>query len=571
MNELQLNLARKWRSRNFDEIVGQDLSVRMLKNSLYLGHFFPVYLFSGQRGCGKTSTARVFATAINCEKLSDFQGAPKKYTIPCLTCRSCISMIAGKHPDFIEIDAASHTGVDNVRQIIDAASFMPLLGTKKIYLIDEAHMLSKAAFNAFLKILEEPPPTAIFILATTDPHKILQTVLSRCFQLFFNSIDTQCLHNHLAHICKKESIEFEDDALQIIINKAEGSCRDAINILEQARFSHPKITRDAVKEVLGHIDDKALLELLDVLLHKDMQELMTCIQKITKSSYSIESLWHDIVSVLRTGLYLKYGVSLGLFPLIENEIEACVKDIPASILCDFLHCIYEHERLFIKTTAQLPLLEMVLLRLFQLRLGSSEKKKPISEPIKSISNSKEKKSLHSSEQENNDIALKKVENNVENENWNTFLKAITTCDEPILISVFKKSEFKQYIPHQKVVISLPKDFQMFQDICEQHKKIWEPLLFKSFSKGVALDIQFDRETEKKKNSSSKAQQEIKKKNNITPPRKVNSSSRPMYSRRFKAQPRGKKVDISDTTVWKKANALLKIFPGTIIEIEENDV
>ena len=157
----QLNLARKWRSRDFDHIIGQDLSVRILKNSLYLDHFFPVYLFAGQRGCGKTTTARVFASAINCEQFEQFRKQPKKHIVPCLACASCIAMLEGKHPDFIEMDAASHTGVDNIRSIIDASSLLPLMGRKKIYLIDEAHMLSKAAFNAFLKILEEPPASVL--------------------------------------------------------------------------------------------------------------------------------------------------------------------------------------------------------------------------------------------------------------------------------------------------------------------------------------------------------------------------------------------------------------------------
>ena len=185
MNEIQLNLTRKWRAQYFDQIIGQDLSVKMLKNSLYRGHFFLFICFAGQRGTGKTSMARVFAAAINCQVLPLFQKDPKSNIMPCMQCASCLAMHAGKHPDFIEIDAASHTGVDNVRQIIDSAAFLPLMGQKKIYLIDEAHMLSKAAFNAFLKILEEPPMSALFILATTDPQKIIDTVRSRCFQVCF--------------------------------------------------------------------------------------------------------------------------------------------------------------------------------------------------------------------------------------------------------------------------------------------------------------------------------------------------------------------------------------------------
>ena len=135
MSSVSLNLSRKWRSQDFDQIVGQDLAVRILKNSLYLGHYFPVYLFAGQRGCGKTSTARIFAAAVNCRALTVFQKDPKKSSIPCLVCDSCVAMRDGNHPDFIEIDAASHTGVDNVRNIIDSSSFLPLLSHKKIYLM----------------------------------------------------------------------------------------------------------------------------------------------------------------------------------------------------------------------------------------------------------------------------------------------------------------------------------------------------------------------------------------------------------------------------------------------------
>ena len=184
MNEGQLNLTRKWRAQKFDQIVGQDIAIKMIKNSLYRGQLFPVYLMWGQHGTGKTSLARVFAAAINCDSLTSFQQDPKTATVPCLTCPSCIAMYSGKHPDFIEIDAASNTGVDNVRQIIEAASLLPLMGRKKIYLIDEAHMLSKAAFNAFLKILEEPPASVLFILQ----RPILKKLLKRSVLVVFSLI-----------------------------------------------------------------------------------------------------------------------------------------------------------------------------------------------------------------------------------------------------------------------------------------------------------------------------------------------------------------------------------------------
>ncbi|MFH1644148.1 MAG: DNA polymerase III subunit gamma/tau [bacterium] len=200
-NNSNLNLARKWRPKTFNEIVGQNIPIKTLLNGLYLKKFFPVYLFAGQRGCGKTSSARIFAAAINCQNLKKFQEDPKE-KIPCLECESCQPMLKNNHPDFIEIDAASHTGVDNVRQILENSSYMPLAGNKKIYLIDEAHMLSKAAFNAFLKVLEEPPSTVLFILATTEIHKIPETVLSRCFQVIFRPINSDDLKKHLINLSK---------------------------------------------------------------------------------------------------------------------------------------------------------------------------------------------------------------------------------------------------------------------------------------------------------------------------------------------------------------------------------
>lgn len=262
MNKIQLNLARKWRAQGFDQIIGQDLSVKMLKNSLYRGYLFPVYLFWGQRGTGKTSMARVFAAAINCQGLPQFQKEPKNYTVPCMNCPSCLAMKEGKHPDFIEIDAASHTGVDNVRQIIDSAALMPISGQKKIYLIDEAHMLSKAAFNALLKILEEPPVSALFILATTDPQKIIETVRSRCFQICFKQVASPVLVQHLNTICAQESLYADPQALSLIAQESEGSVRDAINMLEQVRFAQGRITCDTVLKVLGILMMGVLLRFL---------------------------------------------------------------------------------------------------------------------------------------------------------------------------------------------------------------------------------------------------------------------------------------------------------------------
>jgi DNA polymerase-3 subunit gamma/tau len=310
-----LNLARKWRSAQFQEIVGQELVVRILQNSLFKNQFFPVYLLSGQRGCGKTSTARVFAAALNCLKLAEFQKNAQT-PIPCLQCQSCTAMISHQHPDFIEIDAASYTGVDNIRNIIDTSSFLPLLGQRKIYLIDEVHMLSKAAFNAFLKILEEPPKFVVFILATTEASKLPDTVRSRCFQLFFNPIQSNIVVQHLQNVCQKESIRYEVDGLEMIAQVTQGSLRDAINLLEQARFAAAIVNKTNVLAVLGYPEDELLCTMLEHILSKNTFELMNFFaswsNRIIAIDYvikrSIEMLY-DLLSI-KFGSHLKHALSL---------------------------------------------------------------------------------------------------------------------------------------------------------------------------------------------------------------------------------------------------------------------
>jgi DNA polymerase-3 subunit gamma/tau len=358
-----LNLARKWRSRSFDQVVGQLLPVRMLKNSLYLGNLFPAYLFSGQRGCGKTTMARVFAAALNCEKLPYFQKNPKNNPMPCLACNSCAAMLDGHHPDFIEIDAASHTGVDNIRTIIDAASLMPLMGRKKIYLIDEAHMLSKAAFNAFLKILEEPPASVLFILATTDAQKIIETVKSRCFQLFFTPVDAQPLLDHLVAICEKENIHYDREGLKLIVDSTEGSVRDAINLLEQVRFSSNSVSKPAVSLALGQLDDEHLLALFHTLIFKEPADVLRYVEKNKLSLYSAESIWHTLSTMVRATIWIKNGVQSPYFTHYTAQLSEIASGCSVERLNSILDLFYCNEAVFKKTTMQHMLLEMIFLKI----------------------------------------------------------------------------------------------------------------------------------------------------------------------------------------------------------------
>ncbi len=368
MNHDHLNLARKWRSQRFEELVGQELAVKIIKNSLYRNFLFPVYLLSGTRGCGKTSMARIFAAALNCSQLSNFQKDPQKITVPCLSCDSCQAMKRGKHPDFIEIDAASHTGVDNVRSIIDASSFVPALGTKKIYLIDEAHMLSKAAFNALLKVLEEPPPSALFILATTDYHKILPTVKSRCFQIFFQPISHDILVSHLENICFKEELSFTKQALDLIVSHAQGSARDALNILERVRLFSAAITEKSVCAALNVVDNHNIYKLFSAVLSGSAADIIESYKAIPTDMYVLQEVWKKGLELLRMLLWAHNDIILSDY-IADYEVYT-VDDIKKlksfctlEQVIEMIELCYSYELIFSKTAAPSVLFETMLMAL----------------------------------------------------------------------------------------------------------------------------------------------------------------------------------------------------------------
>lgn len=584
MSSVALNLSRKWRSQNFDQVVGQDLAIRILKNSLYLGHYFPVYLFAGQRGCGKTSTARIFATAINCSALSLFQKDPKKSPIPCLFCSSCIAMREGNHPDFIEIDAASHTGVDNIRSIIESSSLLPLIGQKRVYLIDEAHMLSKAAFNAALKILEEPPTTALFILATTNPHKIIDTVRSRCFQLFFTSIQHNPLKNHLQAICKHEKIACTDEALDLIARHAEGSARDALNLLEQIRFSSSIVNKDAVLLLLGHIDDERVMQLIQLTLQGSPTELIFLLESLHLNQHKAEFIWQRMFILLRALLWIKYGVQPHELVSSVHLLMHHSKLYSINEIQGLIEALYINEELFLKTTMANVYLEMILLDLCaKNKKKNSDDNGSSSSPIHIIVNNN---SL------NNDIKDETLNNNDSDEvisyenQWEKFVSAVEQLNDPLLRSVFKQARFLLYNKEtHHVDVESSKDFIFFKDWLENSQHLWQPLLQIFFSSQVMLDMQFTgiqaAEITKKykidENAPLKQSTPIIQHKEKTP-----SPPRPQEQFRGNNRYSGQKsyipsrqlykdeslIDITNENVWKKASMLIRHFPGVITEIHE---
>jgi DNA polymerase-3 subunit gamma/tau len=287
-----LVLARKWRPRRFSELVGQEHVVRALTNALDSGRVHHAFLFTGTRGVGKTTIARIFAKSLNCERGTSAE--------PCGECNACRDIDAGRFIDLLEIDAASNTGVDDVREVIDNAQYMPSRGRVKVYLIDEVHMLSKSAFNALLKTLEEPPGHVKFLLATTDPQKLPVTVLSRCLQFNLKRLDEQQIAGQMTKILGAEGIAFEDGAIRQLARAADGSLRDGLSLLDQAiAYTGGALTDAGVAAMLGTVDRDRVGVLLDALARGDGAGLMDGIAGLAEFSPD----WDDVLESVAEALH----------------------------------------------------------------------------------------------------------------------------------------------------------------------------------------------------------------------------------------------------------------------------
>ena len=284
-------LARKWRPKNFSQLAGQEHVVRALSNALTQNRLHHAYLFTGTRGVGKTTIARIFAKSLNC--LTGITA------IPCGECSACKEIDSGRFVDLIELDAASNTQVDNMRELLEGALYAPTSGRFKVYIIDEVHMLSKSAFNAMLKTLEEPPAHVKFILATTDPQKIPVTVLSRCLQFNLKQLPPALIVTHLQHVLEQENIEFEQGAINLVARAAQGSMRDALSLMDQAiAFSAGKIEESEMRTMLGAMDQGCLFELLTSLLEKNGAALLEVADNMASRSVAFDSALQELASLL---------------------------------------------------------------------------------------------------------------------------------------------------------------------------------------------------------------------------------------------------------------------------------
>lgn len=508
-------LARKYRPTNFKEVVGQDHVVQALSNSISQDRIHQAYLLAGTRGVGKTTIARILAKCLNC------QSADGPVTNPCDECSACEEIKAGRHLEFLEIDAASRTGVDDMRELIENVQYKPSNGLYKIYLIDEVHMLSKASFNALLKTLEEPPEHVVFIFATTDPDRIPKTVLSRCLQLNLKIVPQNILQNHLLSIVKDENVPNEVDALGLIAESANGSVRDALTLLDQA-IAHGagSINLDEVKSLLGTIDHSYLYSMMHSVINGDGLNAFKYLDSVAELNPEYDHILQSIISIL-------HKVSLEQV-LGDSDIDE-IKKLASIIDPEFCQLIYEiavnaysmfHVHPNPKEALEICLLRMIAFNPLKqnmtdfLHSSESEKKNKIIEkaqiPKSKVKNVKEIKvadaesSIKQPVEEDNEVfaSLKSYEE------WN---KAYHLMDlSPFSEALFGNLEF---VSHEQSLITLRGDIdkssipqsvlEEFQNECSSFLKLKITIKFEQGS-AINSPANISAEINSKKQSSAKS-------------------------------------------------------------------
>ena len=366
MSEHYEVLARKYRPHNFKELVGQTHTIRTLVNALDSDNLHHGFLFTGTRGVGKTTIARIFAKSVNCE-----EGVSSN---PCGECATCIEIDKGQSVDLIELDAASHTGVDHMREILDNAQYTPTKNLYKIYLIDEVHMLSKSSFNALLKTLEEPPSHIKFLLATTDPKKLPITILSRCLQFNLNKLSHDEILNHLKFVMNEESLKFDDNALSKIAEFGNGSMRDALSLLDQSiSFGNGSVLEKDLKEMLGLVNHDEINHLASLICDRDAEKILLFVKEMAHKGENLSNVLKDLTSLF-------HKISIAQIINDEKQFSPELMDLANQFTAQDLQLYYQiaingQKDMSLSPSEQIGL-EMTLLRMitFHPNFEAGEKK-----------------------------------------------------------------------------------------------------------------------------------------------------------------------------------------------------
>ena len=349
-------LYRTYRPQTFEEVAGQKHIVKTLKNALSSGKIAHAYLFAGPRGTGKTSMAKLFAKALNCENGIGCQ---------CNECRNCKAIIDGSHPDVLELDAASNNGVDEIRELIDKVKYGTILGRYKVYIIDEVHMLSPGAFNALLKTLEEPPEHVIFILATTEPHKILPTILSRCQRYDFEKVSDNDIKERLRTILAQEGVTFNESAINLIIKLADGGMRDALSILEKVlAYSGNSLNEQDILDIFSLESTEEKIALLTSIINHDTKDVLDRLHKYVSSGTDIKRLTEDLSSVLKDVLIYNSSYNASYLEILkENEVQQLTSFISNEQAIKMIDILMDAIKDFKNVTSIASLFEITLLKL----------------------------------------------------------------------------------------------------------------------------------------------------------------------------------------------------------------
>ena len=362
-------LYRTYRPQTFEEVAGQEHIVKTLKNALKTGKIAHAYLFAGPRGTGKTTMAKLFAKALNCEHGIGCQ---------CNECKNCVAITEGNHPDVLELDAASNNGVDEIRELIDKVKYGTILGRYKVYIIDEVHMLSTGAFNALLKTLEEPPSHVIFILATTEPHKILPTILSRCQRYDFNKVSESDIKERIKTILLNENVEYNEEAIDLIVNLADGGMRDALSILEKVlAYSNNTLNVKDVLDIFALESKEEKIKLLNSIINHDMSDVLKRLESYINKGTDIKRLTEDLLVILKDIVIYNSAFSgIYLESLSEDDAVELSKSISVPLALQMIDVLMNTIKDYKSVTSINPLFEITLIKLTSLEEETKRVIKP---------------------------------------------------------------------------------------------------------------------------------------------------------------------------------------------------
>ena len=367
-------LYRTYRPSTFEEVAGQEHIVKTLKNALATGKLAHAYLFAGPRGTGKTTMAKLLAKALNCDEGIGHQ---------CNKCKNCKAIIEGTHPDVLELDAASNNGVDEIRELIDKVKYGTILGRYKVYIIDEVHMLSTGAFNALLKTLEEPPEHVIFILATTEPHKILPTILSRCQRYDFTKLSDKDIKNRIKAVLEHEGVTYNDEAVDIIISLADGGMRDALSILDQVlAYSGNKLDVQDILDIFALESKEEKIALLNAIIQKDVSNVLERINHYVALGTDIKRLTDDLLLILKDILIYQSSRNTSCLEVLnEQEAQSFFKYLDIDETLKMIDIIMAAQKDYKNVSSIIPLFQVTILKLIAAKKdGMAEAKEEVKRP-----------------------------------------------------------------------------------------------------------------------------------------------------------------------------------------------